>query len=106
MRAGEDGDDDAGEDAEGDDGVVVVVLATSRDRREAHLDGLAADAHASEAEADREAAPGRSATVRVVRRRRGRIIVGTLSARSATPKCGSSRACGSRCEERGVNTNL
>ena len=55
MRAGEDGDDDAGEDAEGDDGVVVVVLATSRDRREAHLDGLAADAHASEAEADANA---------------------------------------------------
>ena len=55
MRAGEDGDDDAGEDAEGDDGVVVVVRATSRDRREAHLDGLAADAHASEAEADANA---------------------------------------------------
>ena len=55
MRAGEDAGDDAGEDAEGDDGVVVVVLATSRDRREAHLDGLAADAHASEAEADANA---------------------------------------------------
>ena len=55
MRAGEDGDDDAGEDAEGDDGVVVVVLATSRDRREAHLDGLAADAHASGAEAEADA---------------------------------------------------
>ena len=38
----------------GDDGVVVVVLATSRDRREAHLDGLAADAHASEAEAEED----------------------------------------------------
>ena len=51
MRAGDDGDD-AEEDAEEDDGVVVVVLATSRDRREAHLDGLAADAHASGAEAE------------------------------------------------------
>ena len=53
MRAGDDGDD-AEEDAEEDDGVVVVVLATSRDRREAHLDGLAADAHASEAEAEED----------------------------------------------------
>ena len=54
MRAGDDGDD-AEEDAEEDDGVVVVVLATSRDRREAHLDGLAADAHASGAEAEADA---------------------------------------------------
>ena len=54
MRAGDAGDDDAGADAEGDDGVVVVVLATSRDRREAHLDGLAADAHASGAEAEED----------------------------------------------------
>ena len=54
MRAGDAGDDDAGADAEGDDGVVVVVLATSRDRHEAHLDGLAADAHASEAEAEED----------------------------------------------------
>ena len=53
MRAGDDGDD-AEEDAEEDDGVVVVVLATSRDRREAHLDGLAADAHASGAEAEED----------------------------------------------------
>ena len=83
MRAGEDGDDDAGEDAEGDDGVVVVVLATSRDRREAHLDGLAADAHASEAEADANAnGAGDDERARRERRRersatRRRIFVAT-----------------------------
>ena len=54
MRAGDASDADAEDDAEGDDGVVVVVLATSRDRHEAHLDGLAADAHASEAEAEED----------------------------------------------------